>query len=201
MPDLAALKARAGGSSKDAPWQLARSPPGPKDKFRAVQFWKFFLPRADVDLPTPGSVDIWVCRADGRRIPREALPYVADAFPFEIHQYFAAPELRKMLLAPRQQGDKLPKEAEEVQVKSETRVGLWFPTVTMNMEVKKELPAEGVEWLAVRVMARQIKDGRFDIDVLIRDVEGEVVALSQQTALILSMERNTAKRSEPKASL
>lgn len=70
---------------------------------------------------------------------------------------------------------------------------MWFPTVVMNLEVKKALPEEGVEWLAVRVTSKQIKDGKFDLDVSVRDVDGELVALSHHVAMILSIERNTRK--------
>jgi hypothetical protein len=64
----------------------------------------------------------------------------------------------------------------------------------MNLEVKTALPEEGAEWLAVRVASKQIKDGRFDLEVLVRDVEGEIEALSHHVALILSIDRNTTKR-------
>lgn len=70
---------------------------------------------------------------------------------------------------------------------------MWFPTVVMNLEVKAALPEEGVEWLAMRVTSKQIKDGRFDLDVSVRDVDGELVALSHHVAMILSIERNTRK--------
>jgi hypothetical protein len=71
----------------------------------------------------------------------------------------------------------------------------------MNLEVKKKLPEEGSEWLAMRVTSKQIRDGRFDLDVLIRDGEGELVALSHHVAMILSMGRNTKKQKTEKAVL
>lgn len=70
---------------------------------------------------------------------------------------------------------------------------MWFPTVVMNLEVKKVLPEEGVEWLAVRVTSKQIKDGRYDLDISVRDADGELVALGHQLAMILTMERNMSK--------
>lgn len=42
---------------------------------------------------------------------------------------------------------------------------MWFPTVVMNLEAKAALPEDGVEWLAVQVTSKQIKDGRSDLDV------------------------------------
>jgi len=52
------------------------------------------------------------------------------------------------------------------------------------------LPAEGVEFLFVRVRAKQIKNGRFDLDVTILDESGDLVALSTHVALVLGSERN-----------
>lgn len=71
---------------------------------------------------------------------------------------------------------------------------MWFPTVVMNLEVKMALPEAGVEWLAVRVTSKQIKDGKFDLDISVRDVDGELLALSHHVAMILSIERNTRKK-------
>lgn len=56
------------------------------------------------------------------------------------------------------------------------------------------LSEDGVEWLAVRVTSKQIKDGRFDLpDISVKDAEGELVALSHHVAMILSIDRNTSK--------
>lgn len=74
--------------------------------------------------------------------------------------------------------------------------------MAMTLEVKKALPEEGVEWLNTRITAKQMKDGRFDLEVIVRDVDGQLVALSNQVALISTMEKNTRKKkSSDKASL
>lgn len=36
------------------------------------------------------------------------------------------------------------------------------------------LPGQGVEWLNVRLASKQIKNGKFDLDVLIWNMQGEV---------------------------
>lgn len=50
-------------------------------------------------------------------------------------------------------------------------------TVLLNLDIKKSLPSEGVEWLFVRVSTKQIKNGRMDLDIIILDDGGEIVAL------------------------
>jgi hypothetical protein len=42
----------------------------------------------------------------------------------------------------------------------------------------------------MRVEARAIKNGRNDIDVVILDGDGEVVALAKHTALVVQVARN-----------
>jgi hypothetical protein len=70
----------------------------------------------------------------------------------------------------------------------------WYPTVVLNLDIKKALPEEGVEWLFARVETKQIRNGRMDLDVVILDDEGQIVALSHHVALAVSVERNVAER-------
>ncbi|KAK2768743.1 hypothetical protein FQN54_000599 [Arachnomyces sp. PD_36] len=74
----------------------------------------------------------------------------------------------------------------------------WYPTVLLNVDIKKKLPPGGVEWLYVRVQNRKIKDGRFDIDIVVLDEDGDVVAISNQVALAVSASRNAAARGQNK---
>lgn len=71
----------------------------------------------------------------------------------------------------------------------------WYPTVTLNIDFKKRLPPQGVEWLYSRVHTKVVRDGRTDINVVILDEQGEVVALSTQVGLVLSASRNVGQRS------
>jgi acyl-CoA thioesterase FadM len=70
----------------------------------------------------------------------------------------------------------------------------WFPTVTLNIDFKKQLPAGGVEWLYSRVQTKAVRNGRLDIGITIMDEDGEVVALGNQVALVLDASRNTSGR-------
>lgn len=183
LPNFGALSTR----NADDTWEESTVPAS--GHFNSIRNWRFYVPRGDP--LTPGFIDLWMRRSNGERITQGALPYVVDSFPYNLHMLLAAPELRKLLSTPREKDPR----AEEMHQRSEQRANLWFPTVVMNLEVKAALPEEGVEWLALRVTSKQIKDGKFDIDVMVRDVDGEILALSQHVAMILSMERNTAKSS------
>ncbi|KAK2596103.1 hypothetical protein QQS21_006450 [Conoideocrella luteorostrata] len=146
----------------------------------------------------PGVMDLWLCLASGESITQATLPYVTDSFPYNMHLFLVAPELRAMLEtpAPNKSEDKeTTNRRAETLKKNEDRAGMWFPTLVMNLENKTALPEEGVKWLNTRITSKQINNGKFDLDVIIRDTDGELVALSHHVAMVLSMARNTGKSS------
>jgi hypothetical protein len=190
-PDFEALKSRG----EDARWEVTTVPdiyPG-----RSLRNWGFYIPKGEQLIP--GVLDTWMRRTNGEMICTDELAYVVDSFPYNLHKFLASPEMRKFIEDSEKPKPKV--EEKEKEGGSDDRATLWFPTVVLNLEVKKKLPEDGTEWLAMRVTSKQIKDGRFDLDVLIRDAEGEVVALSHHVAMILSMGRNTKKRKTEKAVL
>lgn len=77
-----------------------------------------------------------------------------------------------------------------------TKASFWYPTVLLNVDIKKKLPPGGVEWLYTRVQNKRVKDGRLDIDIVVLDEEGDIVAISNQVALIVSASRNAAARGQ-----
>ncbi|KAL4911609.1 hypothetical protein BDW74DRAFT_10699 [Aspergillus multicolor] len=70
----------------------------------------------------------------------------------------------------------------------------WFPTVSLSIDFKKRLPKAGEEWLYSRVVTKEVRNGRTDLDVTILDARGEIVALSTQIGLVVSASRNIGKR-------
>jgi hypothetical protein len=77
----------------------------------------------------------------------------------------------------------------------------WYPTLTMTLDVRRELPAEGLEWLRVRVVAKEIKNGRYDAEVIIFDEHGNLLGLSNHVAMAIDFERNYAKRKNGKGKI
>jgi hypothetical protein len=70
----------------------------------------------------------------------------------------------------------------------------WFPTRNYGMEVKRAPPVGGWEWLFLRITMGLCIGGRHDYAVVIADEEGEVVAVSRHTALIIGAESNISRR-------
>lgn len=141
----------------------------PSPKFRKVAHRALtFLPRKGQAMP--GLLDEWLRLESGETFKNESIGFVCDFFPSVIDNLWR-----------RKHGDKPPPP-------------FWYPTVALNLDVKKSLPPDGVEWLFIRVRAKSIKNGRMDLEVVILDEMGEVVALSQHVNLVVGAERNLAAR-------
>ncbi|KAL8908756.1 MAG: hypothetical protein Q9207_000613 [Kuettlingeria erythrocarpa] len=165
-------------------WTLA---PPLHPKFRkAANRVHFYVPRKG--QPGPAMADEWVCFSQpGERFKQESLGFVVDQFPqiVEIHPS----------TSPASSSPAIDKEdqAANGRRKQETKKPNWYPTILLNMEVKKALPEEGVEWLFVRVRAKKIENGRMDLEVVVLDEGGDLVAVSNHVCLILDAERNMSR--------
>lgn len=76
-----------------------------------------------------------------------------------------------------------------------------YPTINMGIEVKKNLPAEGVKWLFTRFRMKGLSDGRFDLGCEVWDEQGELVAVSQQVWMVVEMDREKMKKTGPSGKL
>ncbi|KAI0382374.1 thioesterase family protein [Hypomontagnella monticulosa] len=189
LPDFNILKAKGA----DDTWELSTLPQASSSSiWRSLHNWCFYMPRGEPVVP--GMVDMWVRMASGERIKQGTLAYLVDSFPWNLHTFLPSPEMRKLMAAASQPQGKAQATRGEAPKQEDERADLWFPTVVLNMEAKMALPEEGVEWLAVRIASKQIKDGRFDLDMQVRNVDGELVVLSHHVAMIVSIMRNTGKK-------
>ncbi|KAF2003383.1 hypothetical protein P154DRAFT_460549 [Amniculicola lignicola CBS 123094] len=123
-------------------------------------------------LPRNGAIgratgDQWFCFSDGSNFTDSGLAFAADMLPHGIEFY-----------------------------KDQTGGPFWYPTLLLNLDIKKPLPPGGVKWLFNRTQMKKIQNGRMDIEVHIFDAEGELVALSHHVALAVSASRNTSERSK-----
>ncbi|KAJ9148852.1 Thioesterase family protein [Pleurostoma richardsiae] len=125
-----------------------------------------------------GVEDSWIRLTSGERFSNVALGFVADAFPYVVEAWRPG--------------------ADEKQVPFGHNEMFWYPTLALNMDVKKALPAEGAEWLFIRCSTKVIHQGRLDLEILILDEATELVAISSHVALILPAERNLGARSHTK---
>jgi len=168
--DLALLK-----QDEDPNW--ARQKSMPFTFFRkATQKTQFHFPRSGQRKKS--GADEWIRLNTGEKWTNTSLGYVADMWPMPVEAFIH--------------------DSNPYDVNTKDSQGkparFWYPTVLLNIDFKKPLPEEGVEWLFVRVNTKQIKNGRMDLEIVILDEGGDIVALSQHVALAVGSERNVAER-------
>lgn len=155
---------------KDEKWAEMKEKPFPKFR-KVMNRVRMYLPRNGQAMTS--LCDEWIRFESGEKFTNESIGLVSDLWPQII---------------------------EEFRRQEKSAAPFWYPTLLLNLDVKKSLPEEGVEWLFARVRAKKIKNGRQDLEVIIQDESGEIVALSHHVALVLSAERNMAKRTTRDAS-
>ena len=130
--------------------------------------------------------DEWLCMRSGERFTDASVGFVADMWPQLVETF--SPE-----------GD--PYEIEKRGNVRPSMGSMWYPTLLLNLDVKKVLPEDGVEFLFQRVHAKRIQNGRFDLESVIMDEEGDIVAISHHVSFAVDAGRNLAERSNaPKES-
>jgi len=87
------------------------------------------------------------------------------------------------------------------QLKSQSQGPFWYPTLLLNLDIKKALPSEGVRWLHIRAEVKRIQKGRMDIEVFVHDANGDLVALSHHVGFVMDASRNLASRRQPESKM
>jgi hypothetical protein len=149
---------------------------------RATRHVEFYTPTSK-EYAGRGFVEQWVRFKPYGIVGKwtdEALGFLIDMFPMVLETFDERPWTKK--------GESLKPEVDDGTLK------FWYPTVLLNVEFKKKLPPQGVEWLYSRVQSKVLKNGRMDIDIVVLDAQGEAVALSNHVALIVGAERNLGPR-------
>lgn len=187
------------GLSLPTAWSLLPAPPPPIDLSSVRQgrdaHWKrmetglmrqvpmthnleMYEPRAG--HPLTSALDLWIRLAhavDGRFVAA-SLGYVADAPAALIVENYRQPPGPGPFAAASFPHDE----------------AFWYPTVAMSLDVRKKLPPGGVEWLRMRASTKAIRNGRHDIDVVVFDAAGDLVATSHHVAMVVDVQRNLASR-------
>ena len=169
----------------DPNWAL-QDKPFPKFR-KAAQHVDTFLPREK--QAAEAGVDEWLCFSKpGERFTQESLGYVADTFPQIVENCFTAAEVGASF---NNNAENTGSSSQETPAQQMSEVAtFWYPTLLLNLDIKKTLPSEGAEFLFVRTRSKKIESGRMDIELVIVDEDGDLVASSTHVVLILGTERN-----------
>lgn len=147
----------------------------------SVKTLDFFAQRAG--HVSNAAHDYWVRCANGEPFTSVSLGFVADAAAAMIPESYRQEDAGR----PPRDGEISHDQA------------YWYPTVTLSIDVKKKLPEPeeeggGARWLRLRAASKAIRNGRSDLEIVIFDQGGELVALSHHVAMVLDFSRNLSGR-------
>lgn len=180
-------------STTQSKWR--QTGPGHWAKFRRVEHQCItFSPTSE--FKKPGVIDQWArlrtvtsgssSTAGNGKWTNETLSFLGDWFPAALEE-LGTQALSSLSSSPPSTRPKSPP--------------FWYPTVTLNIDFKKSLPPQGVDWLYSRVVMKSVRNGRMDIEVIIMDEQGEIVALCSHVGLVVPVERNTSGRKYEKSKM
>ena len=107
------------------------------------------------------------------------LGFVADHWAELLEDYRAeSPFASRNLASATKNGDN--------SVGTDSRLPPWkYPTLSMNLELKKILLPTGVKWLFLRAQVKMIEKGRLNAEIVILDEGLDIVAFSHQISYVV----------------
>lgn len=182
-------------TGSDANYTLRHGEPFPNFRRAALNVQMYLVKPSSRPIDRPKSVgDQWIRltpRKDGQRTPgawtNDALGFLVDLFPQIVEQYVNP--IAEQAAVVETDMDKL----RDIVKNNEPKARYWYPTLSLNLDVKKLLPEEGVDLLFIRVKAKVIRNGRSDLDVEVWDQSGEMVACSTHASLVMDADRNLTR--------
>ena len=196
-PPLPADLALLTSQGEDSNYMLRHGEPFPKFRRAAMNVQMYLVKPSARPVDRAKSIgDQWIRfvplqKPDGRWT-NDSLGFLVDLFPQIIEQYINP--IAEDAAVTETDMDRLRKIVKE----NEPKARYWYPTLVLNLDVKKLLPEEGVDLLFVRVQAKTIRNGRFDLDVSVWDQQGEMVAHSMHASLVLDASRNITRSEKNK---
>ncbi|KAI2602067.1 thioesterase family protein [Hypoxylon sp. NC1633] len=81
------------------------------------------------------------------------------------------------------------------------RVSVFDITLTLDIEFKRRVPPEGLQWVFTRIATRMLDGGRMDLDITLCDEKMEILCLARQVVLVLDAKRRFAQKPGSKPAL
>ncbi|KAF2760199.1 hypothetical protein EJ05DRAFT_474093 [Pseudovirgaria hyperparasitica] len=78
-----------------------------------------------------------------------------------------------------------------VPVLSEVAMSKWLATLTMTVEIKRPLPAEGLEWVLCRTSTAGVRNGVADYNTWVQNDRGEVLAFATQVMRVVESKKRS----------
>ncbi|RYP74382.1 hypothetical protein DL771_003049 [Monosporascus sp. 5C6A] len=150
-------------------------------------------------FPVDGICDAWNTFLGGERMDATYLALMTDCIPslsdtllrngglYDVHRTF--PQIEQWA----KENPGVPAELTN-SLKEAMQTPLFNNTVTLDIEFKRKLPKNGVQWIFTRAESRMLEGGRLDIDVTICDENMDLLCIARQAVLVLDAKRKFRDR-------
>ena len=186
-------------TDSDPHWISYQTPYHPESWRRVQSYVKFYVP---YEMQDRGIRDHWIRPSDPRtKWTNESLGFAIDiCFPM-LDNFFPEKSIghHAAVVAA---GLKQKKDRENGTLGGEAideSSGFYdtpatYMSLNVTVEMHKRLPVGGVDWLFLRGRARHAKNGRLNLEVILLDETGDLVALSNQLCQIIDLRRASKKK-------
>lgn len=162
----------------DPQWLSWKYPWSPKSYLKAATHIRWFSPIDGAQHPS--IIDLWLTPvASIDSFTTEMLGSIIDHWAEVLENYRPDSPFTTQRLA-------------DATVASDDTVGtdpnappFKYSTLSIGFELKKVLPAQGVQWLFLRAQVKKIRNGRLDAEIVVLDEKLELVAISHQVNRIV----------------
>ncbi|KAK7949769.1 thioesterase family protein [Apiospora saccharicola] len=155
--------------------------------------WAFHPPPA----PVPDFAKILAHQPDEHWLPADCVPSLSDTLVNNHGLYDARRNFEKIQAAARENPGKpavLTNSYRELAASS-----VFNNTVTLDIEFKRRLREEGVQWTFTRAATRMLEAGRMDLDITICNEKMEYLCLARQVVLALDVSRSRESKGGAKS--
>ena len=172
------------GSGLASGWIEWLFPYRAKSLVKPYTHFRFYIPTGGP--PHPSLTDVWIAPESTNEVfTTESLGFIADVWPRMVENYCPESEWSTNSLV-----SQALRGIQNSTIDTDFGLGrhplaFWYPTLSLTLEIKKLLPPQGVKKLFVRAQAKEIKNGRMDVEVMILDEASDLVALSHHVCLLI----------------
>ncbi|UZJ53655.1 hypothetical protein CBS101457_002975 [Exobasidium rhododendri] len=153
-----------------------------------------------IGSPIGGPLDIWSKFGGEEKISGAYLSLLADTVPSMsdtlLHNggLFDAHRFAHILQTGAKEHPGVPTKAHTT-LREAARATIWNNTVSLDIDFKKRLPKEGLDWIHMRLLTKRLQNGRMDLDMTMCDDKLDIICSARQIVLVLEAKKKFTKPS------
>ncbi len=173
-------------TNDDPNWILYHLPYNKTSQGQPLSHWNLFFTRAGP--VNPRLHDMWCMLHNSKaRITNVMLPVLADAYLRQADNFTPNSDFSYAACVARAEraidGDVRQDDLDKAVMR------YWTATQSLSLEIVRQLPEEGVQWVLLRAEAKAIRDGRLVVEVTLLDEEMRLLAYGKAVDLLIPAQR------------